>query len=495
MSHALRSLLSAIVLPGFLIGSLRAQSDDCQAQLLFYQAPVSITYSSRIGTWHPDISLAALESFSFTALTPFHPESLFQSLEQAAQQYQLSDWHYLSLVRQVVRQLLPRHTADEQELLIAAILAHAHYSFQLFYTEKGIELYGYSPDMLAHTAWFAAQDSSYYNLTYLGDESKSGTSLLRVATGSKQGHRPFIFSLETLPLFPTNPIQREFTFCYRDAAYTVTVSLDQTTLDWMDAYPEFAENAAYVRAALSPTAIGSLRRAFQPILAGLSLRASVQLLTAFVQSLREQGLAPASVERKVAAVKGLHKFLVREGMTENHPTARLPLPQVPERLPDVVSIEDMDRLLAQPFPDSPIGLRDRAILETLYGCGLRVSELTGLDTTAVDLADGTLRVFGKGGKERFVPVAGMAEFALKTYLASARPRLRSSRSLATAESAVFLNAHGGRLSRQAVHRIVRTYGTRVGLEDLHPHTLRHSYATHLLEGGADLRALQEMLGH
>lgn len=288
LSHALRSLLSVIVLPGFLIGSLRAQSDDCQAQLLFYQASISITYSSRIGTWHPDISLAALESFSFTALTPFHPESLFQSLEQAAQQYQLSDWHYLSLVRQVVRQLLPRHTADEQELLIAAILAHAHYSFQLFYTEKGIELYGYSPDMLAHTAWFAAQDSSYYNLTYLGDESKSGASLLRVATGSKQGHRPFIFLLETLPLFPTNPIQREFAFCYRDAAYTVTINLDQTTLDWMDAYPEFAENAAYVRAALSPTALGSLRQAFQPILAGLSLRASVQLLTAFVRSLPYQ---------------------------------------------------------------------------------------------------------------------------------------------------------------------------------------------------------------
>jgi integrase/recombinase XerD len=218
-------------------------------------------------------------------------------------------------------------------------------------------------------------------------------------------------------------------------------------------------------------------------------------VTAYVASLRARGLAPSTVERRVAAIKGLHKFLVREGVTENHPTARLPLPNVPERLPDVVSIEDVDRLLAQPFPDTPAGLRDRTVLEVLYGCGLRVSELTGLDLTDLDLPQGFLRVFGKGGKERIVPIGGMAANALAAYLVSARPYLRSSASVAGADgSAVFLNVRGGRISRQSVFTIVRRYGAHVGLE-LHPHTLRHSFATHLLEGGADLRALQEMLGH
>ena len=218
-------------------------------------------------------------------------------------------------------------------------------------------------------------------------------------------------------------------------------------------------------------------------------------VTAFVGSLWQRGLAPSTVERRVAALKGFHKFLVREGITDNHPTARLPLPKVPERLPEVISIDDIERLLSQPFPDTPAGLRDRAILETLYGCGLRVSELTGLDLPGLDLRAGYVRVFGKGGKERIVPVGGMAAHALAAYLSHGRPYLRPKSSLGgTDGSALFLNARGGRLSRQGVFAIVRTYGGRVGLK-MHPHTLRHSFATHLLEGGADLRALQEMLGH
>jgi len=112
------------------------------------------------------------------------------------------------------------------------------------------------------------------------------------------------------------------------------------------------------------------------------------IVTAYIGGLRARGLAPSTVERRVAALKGFHKFLVREAITENHPTARLPLPKVPERLPDVVSIADVDKLLDQPFPDGPVGLRDRALLETLYGCGLRASELTGLDLTDLDLAEG-----------------------------------------------------------------------------------------------------------
>lgn len=216
---------------------------------------------------------------------------------------------------------------------------------------------------------------------------------------------------------------------------------------------------------------------------------------ALVAALQARGLAPSSVERTVAAVKSFHKFLVREGLSEDHPAGRVPLPKKPLRLPDVVSIEDVDQLLSQPFGEDPAGQRDRAILETLYGCGLRVSELVGLDRIDVDLDEGFMRVRGKGGKERVVPIAGTAAAALRDYLEHGRPYLRAKRSRRAPDgSAVFVNRRGGRLTRQAVFAVVKRYGGRAGL-DIHPHTLRHSFATHLLEGGADLRALQEMLGH
>jgi integrase/recombinase XerD len=218
-------------------------------------------------------------------------------------------------------------------------------------------------------------------------------------------------------------------------------------------------------------------------------------LTAWVASLRDAGLAPSTIERRVAAAKSFHRFLVREGLATTHPTADLPLPATPDRLPDVVSIADIDRLLSQPFSDDAAGLRDRAILEVLYGCGLRVSELVGLDAGDWDRSAGLLRVVGKGDKERVVPIAGAAQRALGEYLTAGRPHLHAAKSRRRPDpSAVFLNRRGGRLTRQAIHRMVRSYGGRVGLE-LHPHTLRHSFATHLLEGGADLRTLQEMLGH
>lgn len=216
---------------------------------------------------------------------------------------------------------------------------------------------------------------------------------------------------------------------------------------------------------------------------------------AWISHLRAAGLAPRTIERRVAAVKSFHRFLVREGMTTNHPTAALPLPRIPERLPDVVSIDEVDRLLSQPFPQGPAGYRDRAMLEVLYGCGVRASELTGLDLRDVDLREGLLRVFGKGSKERVVPVAGQAASALADYLAHGRPYLRTKSGARRQDpDAVFLNVRGGRITRVTVHSLVRAYGGRVGLE-LHPHTLRHSFATHMLQGGADLRALQEMLGH
>lgn len=216
---------------------------------------------------------------------------------------------------------------------------------------------------------------------------------------------------------------------------------------------------------------------------------------AWVTALRASGAAPRTIERRVACIKSFHRFLVREGVTVNHPTASLPLPRIPDRLPDVVSIDDVDRLLSQPFPDGPTGHRDRAMLEVLYGCGLRASELTGLDLRDLDLVQGVLRVFGKGSKERMVPVAGAAASALDAYLAHGRPCLRTKGGARRQDpDAVFLNVRGGRLTRVTVHSLVRVYGGRVGLV-LHPHTLRHSFATHMLEGGADLRALQEMLGH
>ncbi len=215
------------------------------------------------------------------------------------------------------------------------------------------------------------------------------------------------------------------------------------------------------------------------------------LVEEHVAALVEVGLAPASVERAVSAVKGFHRFMASEGVSSAFPTSDLPLPAKPARLPDVISVDDAARLLDQPFPRTPSGLRDRAILEVLYGCGLRASELCGLDVRAVLLDEGLLRVFGKGEKERVVPVLGTAYDALAAYMEQGRGALAGRRPC----EAVFLNVRGGRLSRQSVHSIVEKYGRVVGIRGLHPHTLRHSFATHLLEGGADLRAVQELLGH
>ena len=215
------------------------------------------------------------------------------------------------------------------------------------------------------------------------------------------------------------------------------------------------------------------------------------LVEAHVAALVEVGLAPASVERAVSAIKGFHRFMVSDGICEAFPTSDLPLPSKPERLPDVISVDDAARLLDQPFPSTPAGLRDRAILEVLYGCGLRASELCGLDLRTTLLDEGLLRVFGKGDKERVVPVLGTAAEALAAYLDRGRGALVGRRPT----QAVFLNARGGRLSRQSIHAIVEKYGRVAGIDGLHPHTLRHSFATHLLEGGADLRVVQELLGH
>lgn len=215
------------------------------------------------------------------------------------------------------------------------------------------------------------------------------------------------------------------------------------------------------------------------------------LVESYVGALCDLGLAASSVERGVSAVKGFHRFMLREGIAPDCPTADLPLPAKPSRLPDVISREQAARLLDQPFPDTAAGLRDRAMLEVLYGCGLRASELSGLDVRDAALDEELLRVFGKGSKERVVPILGTAKHALGEYLGQGRGDLVGKKP----NAAVFLNVRGGRITRQSVHAIVERYGRLAGIEGLHPHTLRHSFATHLLEGGADLRVVQELLGH
>lgn len=210
-------------------------------------------------------------------------------------------------------------------------------------------------------------------------------------------------------------------------------------------------------------------------------------------SLAARGYAAASVKRRVSALKGFHKFLVREGRAAIDPASGVALPKTPEKLPDVLSIDQVCRMLDGQPTDTPAALRDRALLEVLYGCGLRASECVGLDLGDAFLQEGFLRVMGKGGKERIAPIAGAALRALAAYVSDGRPAL--ARPAAAPVPAVFLNARGGRLSRQSVHAIVARAGRGIGVANLHPHTLRHSFATHLLEGGADLRVIQDILGH
>jgi integrase/recombinase XerD len=206
--------------------------------------------------------------------------------------------------------------------------------------------------------------------------------------------------------------------------------------------------------------------------------------------------APASQKRLVSSLRSFHRFCVRDGLAAGDPTATLRSPKTPATLPYALGIKQATTLLEQPFPSTPAGLRDQALLEVMYGCGLRVAEIVGLDRTAILFDEGFLRVRGKGNKERVVPIGGAAARALAAYLSAGRELLHPKRVSAPFDGlAVFLNVRGRRLTRQGVFDIVRQYGERVGIDGLHPHTLRHSFATHLLEGGADLRVIQELLGH
>ena len=240
----------------------------------------------------------------------------------------------------------------------------------------------------------------------------------------------------------------------------------------LDDYAQFLENECHVKTADTITR---------------------EHIIAFQNDLYKRGLASSTIARRTSTVKGYHRFLVREGLLSKDPSQTVGIPKKPEKLPDVLSVEQVCSLLDAMPLSSPREIRDAAMLEVLYGCGLRVSELVGLDVDRVRFDEGTLRVLGKGSKERLVPFSGVAAARVQQYLQDARPYLTCSK--AKPCPALFLNARGGRLSRQSVHAIVEKAGLSIGAKNLHPHTLRHSFATHLLEGGADLRAIQEMLGH
>jgi integrase/recombinase XerD len=202
--------------------------------------------------------------------------------------------------------------------------------------------------------------------------------------------------------------------------------------------------------------------------------------------------SPATVHRKAACLRSFYRHLRREGILDTDPTASLSSPRRGRRLPQVLTRGEVDSLLSQPRGTEPTELRDRALLELMYACGLRASEAIGLEVADVDLDALVLTARGKGSRERLVPVGTAAATAVRRYLARGRPALVGAR----AESHLFVNFRGGALTRQGLYKIVRRYATSAGLADrMSPHTLRHTFATHLLAGGCDLRSVQEMLGH
>jgi integrase/recombinase XerD len=222
-------------------------------------------------------------------------------------------------------------------------------------------------------------------------------------------------------------------------------------------------------------------------------------VSAFLVALREgdvehPALAANSAARAVVAVRGFHRFLLREGLVSSDAARGVRPPSPPKRLPKAISVQEVEALLAAAGADeTPRALRDRALLELLYGCGARISEAVGLDVDELDLDSGTVRLLGKGSKERVVPIGSYAREAVSAYLVRGRPALVAA---GHGSPALFLNARGSRLSRQSAWTVLGAAAERAGVRrKISPHTLRHSFATHLLDGGADVRVVQELLGH
>ena len=219
---------------------------------------------------------------------------------------------------------------------------------------------------------------------------------------------------------------------------------------------------------------------------------TARLLRDYVYHLKDLGLSPSSIRRNVSAVRTYFRFLIGDGIVVRDPSERLETPQKWRTLPEVLTVDEVKQLIAAPTLDDSLVFRDRALLELAYGAGLRVSEWITLGTRDLLLEDGLVRVFGKGNKERLVPIGRSAIGAVAVYLRELRPRLEKGEG----KGVLFLNARGRPLTRMGAWKILRGHVERAGLtKHVSPHTLRHSFATHLLEGGADLRAVQEMLGH
>ena len=222
------------------------------------------------------------------------------------------------------------------------------------------------------------------------------------------------------------------------------------------------------------------------------LEVTAKLLREYLYHLKDLGLAPASIRRNVSALRTYFRFLLGEGHLTRDPSERIESPKRWRTLPEVLTVAEVDRLLGSPTLDDPLVFRDRALLELAYAAGLRVSEWISIGVRDVMFDEGLVRVFGKGSKERLVPIGRRAISALATYVRELRPRLEHGQG----KGVLFLNARGEPLTRMGAWKILRKYVDRAGIEKpVSPHTLRHSFATHLLEGGADLRAVQEMLGH
>jgi len=219
-----------------------------------------------------------------------------------------------------------------------------------------------------------------------------------------------------------------------------------------------------------------------------------QVLRDYLSHLMEQGFVKASIARKLSAIRSLYRYLLREEIISANPVATTSSPKLDKRLPSFLTIEEMERLLAAPDLSTPQGQRDRALIELLYASGLRVSELVKLNLEQVNLDTNEIRVWGKGSKERVVLIGKPAAEALRAYLQQGRPRLFGTRIRMT--NALFINRYGGRLTERRVQRLLEKYAHVAGTSKrIHPHMLRHTFATHLLDGGADLRVVQELLGH
>lgn len=254
-----------------------------------------------------------------------------------------------------------------------------------------------------------------------------------------------------------------------------------------------------VEKGLRPKSLEAYRKDLQDFLAFLAEKnrsptdpALESQVTLFMVHLHDRGLAPRSVARKASALRGFFRFLVREGMITGNPTRVMERPRIGRPLPKVLSVSEVEQLLGQEFPATPLGLRDKAILETLYATGIRESELIGLEMGSLHREGEFLTVMGKGGRERVLPIGGFALAAIDAYLLKGRHTLIKDVTVRT----LFLNPLGQALSRMGVWKIVRKWALLAGLtRHLSPHVLRHSCATHMLEGGASILAVQEMLGH